>query len=1189
MEKQNKPKWTQAQQRAISCRGGTVLVSAAAGSGKTAVLVQRVIDILTDRENPVEANRILVVTFSNAAAEEMRQRIQARLNELIAQDPSDSYLQRQQTLLAAAHISTVHAFCLDLVRANFQLLDIPADFRLGGENEIKLLEEDIAQETIEQNYEQNDGRFSDLVELVSSGRDDKGLQSALHRLYEFVRSHPFYKGWLDEKLLMYDDRIPVGQTVWGKVILQYAIDALTYARTQLERAIREIRGDEAMEKAYLSAFESDLVQVQQLYNLLHTGRWDDICQQLRNVRFARLGALRGYEDTDKKELVQSLRKSAQEIVKQMDEELFCVDEAGFLDDIRFLRPRIETLFDLVLDYDRRLMQAKRERRLLDFSDLEHFAVQLLVQERDGKREKTPLAAALSEQFAYVLVDEYQDTNATQDMIFQSVSRPDNLFMVGDVKQSIYRFRQAMPEIFIEKRNTFHDYDWQHYPARIVLSHNFRSRSQVTDSINYLFEAVMSREVGEIDYTDSEMLTAAASYPEKDDAITEVHLIENQSEELSDPLAEANYVAKQIRRMLDEGFTVTEGGQLRPARPKDICILLRSMKNRAEIYSQALSQEGIEVWTDARSGFLETVEISTALSILRAVDNPLIDIHLTAAMMSPVYGFTADDMAVLRLHDRSRHLYLNCQAIAAGEGHSQQEQHRQSLCRQFLESFSQLRTIAAYSPAHQLIQQLIERTGLWDLVLAMKYGEVRKANLRLLVQYAQEYEAGGQKGIAGFLRFVDKMVSRGEDWSCASSVTDQSDAVRIMSVHHSKGLEFPIVFLCDTAKKFNTQDLHSNLLLHSQLGFACCARDFVTRKQYPTVPMQALRLELERSALSEEMRILYVALTRAREKLILTSVQNHLEKKMSGYANALTEKGRISPYVARGAASYADWILMSLTFHPDFTKICMDQGFLPEDVLPTKSRFLPVLAKVQEELQEQQSEQIELHEQPQEALVEQISALCTDNYPDNQAREIVTKLSVSQVVHGGEGAFAEQPFSREPSFLKEEQALTGAQRGTALHTFMSCADHAHAMQDLEGEVERMVRERYLTAREAESLDKGAIAQYYRSEVFARSLRSQNVRREFAFQMELGKEELAAVVPNIGEHQITVQGIADMVFEEDGGWVLVDFKTDRASQQTLYERYQRQLSLYARMIAGSTGMPVKQKILYSFYLGREIFIQ
>lgn len=1181
-------KWTTAQQQAISCRGGTVLVSAAAGSGKTAVLVQRVIDILTDREHPVDANKILVVTFSNAAAEEMRQRIQARLSELIAQNPTDPYLLRQRTLLSAAHISTVHSFCLDLVRANFQLLDIPADFRLGSESEIKLLEEDIAQETIEQNYEDNDGRFSDLVELVSSGRDDKGLVDTLHRLYSFVRSHPFYHEWLDQKLLMYDDTIPVGETVWGKVILQYAIDAVSYAQSQIKRALEEICGDAAMEKAYQSAFESDLSILQNLSAKLLYGRWDEICELLSNVSFGRLGALRGYQDDGKKELVQRLRKSAQGIVKELAEKLFSVDEEGFSQDIRFLRPRIETLFALVLDYDRRLMQAKKMRNLLDFSDLEHFAVKLLVREENGEQRKTPLAQELSQSFACVLVDEYQDTNATQDMIFWSVSRQDNLFMVGDVKQSIYRFRQAMPEIFIEKRNLFHDYDGEHYPARIILSNNFRSRAQVTDCINFLFQAVMSREVGEIDYDDKEALTASAAYPPKEDAQTEIHLIENDDEELSDQLAEASYVAQKIRKMLDEGFTVTENGQLRAVQPRDICILLRSMKNKAEIYSGELSRLGIEVWMDSRVGFLETVEVSTALSILRAVDNPLIDIHLTAAMMSPVYGFSADDMAVIRMKDRGSHLYINCQQIADGEDLSEPEQACRHKCRAFLDSLTQLRTIASSSPAHRLIQQLIDKTGLWDLVLAMKYGEVKKANLRLLIQYAQEYEAGGQKGISGFLRFVDKMQNRGEDWPCASSVTDRSNAVRIMSIHHSKGLEFPVVFLCDTSKKFNTQDLRSNMLLHSQLGFACCARDFVTRKQYSTVPMEALRLELMRSTLSEEMRILYVALTRAKEKLIITSIQNQLDKKLSAYTTGLSSRGTVSSYIVRSASSYADWILMSLVYHPDFTKLCMDMGCMPEDVIafPVCS-FVPVIAKVTQQPQQQEGEELSFTHAAQKELVERLSALCVDNYPDKDASEIVIKLSVSQVV---KGTAEEKPFSKEPSFLKKDgsdAALTGAQKGTALHSFMSCADHRHANEDLEGEIARLVNERFLTAKEAQSLDRGAIKRYYQSALYKRIGAAKLVRKEFAFQAQLGAELLDKVIPNIGQHLVTVQGIADLLFEENGGWILVDFKTDHVHDpEILVQRYRAQIQLYAKMIGDITGKPVHEKILYSLYQGAEL---
>lgn len=1187
---EKKMQWTPQQQQAITARDGTVLVSAAAGSGKTAVLVQRVVDILTDREHPVEANRILVVTFSNAAAQEMRSRIEKRLLEMIADDPSDTYLVRQRALLSASHISTVHSFCLDLVRANFHQLDISPDFRLGSENEIKLLEEDIAQETIELNYENNDGRFSELVELVSSGRDDRKLLDVLRKLYAFVRSHPFYKEWLEEKLLMYDDSISVGDTVWGEVIRNYAVDAVDYAQKQLRRALEMIEGDSAMEKAYLSCFESDLHAFEEVRNVLQTGKWDDICRKVLTISFGKLGTLRGYEDDEKKEIVQSLRKTAKEIAEELQEKLFCVDEEGFLQDIRFLRPKIETLFSLVLDYDRRLMQAKKEKNLLDFSDLEHFAVKLLIDCENGERKKTSLAKELAESFSFVLVDEYQDTNATQDMIFESVSRSDNLFMVGDVKQSIYRFRQAMPEIFIEKCNTFSPYDGKNYPAKIVLSHNFRSRQQVAGAINYLFHMMMSRDVGEIDYDEQEELFAAAQFPEKDDCDTEVCFVENASEDLSDQRAEAHYVSCRIKKLLEEGFTVTDNATLRPIKPGDICILLRSMKNRAELYANALARQGIDVWTDTRTGFLSSTEISTTLSILRAVDNPLMDICLTAAMMSPVYGFTSDDMAVVRMKDRSSHLYLNCRKIAQGEELSAEEEKRQPLCRKLIDSFKELRRISSASPAHRLIQRLLEVTGLWDIVLAMKNGEIRQANLRLLIQYAQEYEAGGQKGISGFLRFVDRMQERGEDWSCAGSVTDSEDAVRIMSIHRSKGLEFPVVFLCDTAKKFNTQDLNSNMLLHSQLGFACCARDLQIRKQYPTVPMQALKLELTRSQLSEEMRILYVALTRAKEKLILTGVQNKLDTKLASYMMALTPQGKLSPYVVRTAASFSDWLLMSLVFHPDFFDFCREHGCVPEGVArPAFCRFVPKVCKIESEGEEAYGEDLQFSFAVQEEELSKIKNLCTDLYPDKDAREIVTKLSVSQVIE--RTGQQEAAFSREPAFLsgRNRQELTSAQRGTAMHTYLSCADHRHGQKNPEEEISRLLEQGYLTKAQAKSLDRKAIACYYQSELFARVSKSANVRREFPFQALLDKTELLQVLPNIGEHLVTVQGIADLIFEEEGELVLVDFKTDFVKDaDILRQRYQKQLRLYAKMIEQLTHIKVKEKIIYSLCLGKELTI-
>ena len=410
----------------------------------------------------------------------------------------------------------------------------------------------------------------------------------------------------------------------------------------------------------------------------------------------------------------------------------------------------------------------------------------------------------------------------------------------------------------------------------------------------------------------------------------------------------------------------------------------------------------------------------------------------------------------------------------------------------------------------------------------------------------------------------------------------------MSIHHSKGLEFPVVFLCDTAKKFNTQDLHSNMLLHSQLGFACCARDFVTRKQYPTVPMEALRLELERSMLSEEMRILYVALTRAKEKLVITAVQNDLEKKLSGFAGALAENDRVSPYVARSAQSYADWMLMALQYHPDWHKLCADLGCSSEQTICFPAcRFVPVVAAVDDSTQEQQGEQLQFTAAASRELMQQLKQLCTDSYPDRQASSLVTKLSVSQVVgHAGQS----RPFATEPSFLKKQEQLSGAQKGTAMHTFICCADHAQAQRQLEEEIARLVERRYLTAQQAKSLDREAIRAYYRSELFERIEKSARVRREFAFQAQLGAEQLQTVLPNIGKHRVTVQGIADLIFEEADGWTLVDFKTDRvADASQLIQRYREQLELYAQMLSKTNGIPICRKVIYSLFLHREIEVE
>ncbi len=1172
-------KWTPEQTAAIGCRGGTVLVSAAAGSGKTAVLVQRVIDILTDEEKPVSPAQVLVVTFSNAAAAQMRQRIGARFSELVAEHPENQYLQRQQMLLSSAHISTVHAFCLDLIKSNFQRLNIAPDCRLGNDKEIALLEDQVAQEVIEQCYERDEGQFAQLVELISSGRDDNAVVETLHTMYQFIRSHPFYQNWLIEKSLFYEAEVPVAQSIWGVVILDYAKSAVEYAVSMVKKALEELSGDEQMEKAYQPALESDLAQYVAVKNAIETGTWDDICCVLSQVKPQRLGTLRNYGDDGKKELVKSCRETAKNIIKKLAERQFCATEQEFLEDIAFLRPKIETLFQLVRDYDNALMEEKRRRHLMDFADLEHFAVELLAQRQNGGFQKTEIAEQLTRQFQHVLVDEYQDTNETQDTIFHCVSREDNLFMVGDVKQSIYRFRQAMPEIFLEKQHTFQDYDGQHYPSKIILSNNFRSRSQVTQSINYIFSMLMSREVGEMDYTQRESLVASAAFPPKEDAVTEVHILENQDSAVDDTFAEAIHIARQIQTMLESGYTVTgEDNILRPVEPKDICILLRSPKNKAEVYIEALSEQGISVWTDIRGGYMESVEIVTVLSLLRAVNNPLIDIHLTAAMMSAVFQFSADEMAQVRMYDRKQHLYLNCLAMAE-EGDEK--------CRRLTQTIQRLRMVGSASPSYQLIQNIIESTGIWAVASAMSYGAARQANLQLLVQYAKEYDACGYKGLSGFLRFLDNLEERGEELEGAPAFASENNAVRVMSIHRSKGLEFPIVFLADTSKKFNLKDLSAKFLLHSYMGFACVSRDLSTRKEFTTVPLEAVRLELERSTLSEEMRILYVALTRAKEKLIITMSPKNIEKKLASFNHSLGEDKRVSPYIVREGRSYADWLLMALLYHVDAIPLCADCGARAEEnVTQPESRFIFRLFRGWEEEPKAALKEKAFVSAEDPLLVNQIQSQVQWQYQNIAATRLPSKLTVSQIVQlETEG---EKPLSKEPNFLKKE-GMTGAQKGTAMHNFLSYACHEKGEKDLEQEISRLVSQSFLTAEEAKSLDRTAIQAYYQSPLYRRIKRAPWVKREFAFMVEMGKKELEQVIPQIGENKIAVQGIADLIFEEEGQLVLVDFKTDRTyDPKELASRYGEQLKLYAVIAQTLLEKPVKEKIIYSLYQKGEIIL-
>ena len=1165
--------WTPEQKQAIENRTGTLLVSAAAGSGKTAVLVERVVSMLLDETHPVDADRLLVVTFSKAAAQEMRQRIEARLARAQAEDPQNRHIRRQRFLMERAHISTIHAFCLDLISQHPEELDLPSDISLADESRLALLRQEAAAQSIEAFYAaDSSGAFSALVELLSGGRDDRRVEETIFQLYGFLRSHPFYDDWLAEKKEMYQPGCPVAQTVWGKTILAYGKDAVSYC-LQLNQEITErMRGILPMEQAYGGPLEEDRRSLSQLLEELESGDWDSCCHMLQNFSFPRLGSLRGFSDEGRKAFVQAGRDRVKKIIKALAQRQFCATSEEFQEDLADLRPKVSMLFSLTQDFDRRFSQCKREQKLLDFSDLEHFSLQLLLEKTDHGYEPTALARQLSQEFEEVLVDEYQDTNGVQDMLFQSISRQGkNLFMVGDVKQSIYRFRQAMPELFLQKMDTYAPLAKGQSPAKIVLGKNFRSRSEVTGFVNFVFRQLMSRQMGEMDYSDEEELVAAAPYPPEEKA-PQLHLIDTSGSDQPAAQQEAEYVAGQIVQLVSGGAQVWENGAARPVGFGDICVLLRSPKDKSQVYRDAFLRVGIHSWADSKNGFLQSKEIRTVVALLQVLDNPYRDIPLLTVLLSDLFGFSVEQIARIRLADR-RGPFYSALLQKAGEEEN---------IAAFLRQLDDLRRFAAGFPVPDLLTELYARTNYPAIVRAYPMGEAREANLHLLISYAAQFQKNGGRGLYAFVRFLDRLSEQKVEME-SGMTANGGDAVHIMSIHRSKGLEFPYVFLCDTAKAFNRQDQRQRIAMHPQMGFACVRRDAALLKEFTTVPLEALRLENERSSMSEELRILYVALTRAKEKLMITMAGDP-EKMLQKAAAAFD--GPIQPFAVRSADSIGTWLLMCALRHPDGQTL-REKAQLPlRWRADAQSPLQIVLAGAQapagagEALPDGSRRLAE----PDPATLETLRENAAWRYPHEQATRIPQKLGVSAVAK--RETASRYAFTKTPRFLTGE-TLSGAQRGDALHRFMQYADYARCAADPQEELERLTRMEFLTPAQAQVIPLQRVARFFSSPLYRRIASSGRIERELRFLWEIDGRQMGFA--DAGEEKITVQGVADCVFWEDGQLVIVDYKTDVvASPEALAEKYQEQLRLYRLILQQSLQTPVKECILYSFHLGQQVLL-
>ena len=1176
-------KWTTDQQHAIECRKGSVLVSAAAGSGKTTVLVERVIRRLTDEDNPCSAEDLLIVTFTRAATAQMREKIGAAILKRLSEDPTDRHLRRQYMLLPFAKICTIDSFCNDLVRENFHALGISPDYSLLDNETAVIMKNDVCEAMLERAYEEDsDGSFSGLSDMMSSGSSDEDFAKLIIKMYDISTAYPFPDLWLDSLIEEYSQP-DINKSCWGGIIKKYVCDMLDYCVSSSNDMMTAMESDSIVADAYGAAVQSDINMYAELREKVNRD-WDEALEAFNTVKYMGLGRVpKGYE-SETKNAVMTARKKLKDLLKKVPN-IMCVSSGEHSEDVRLMRGPVAKLIELVKQFGREYSAEKDKMNSADFSDILHRALNLLaVSDGSGGYIKTNLARELSSHYVEILVDEYQDINEAQDMIFRAISADENnLFTVGDVKQSIYRFRQAMPEIFLRRRGTTHSFESGKYPLGITLGSNFRSRVGVTSCVNYIFRQLMSTEAGELEYDDSEALNAAAEYPERDTPDCELHVVTDKGNRADTLEAQARYVARYIDRTVREGKTlVTKGGALHPASYGDFCILLRTAKNVSSVYANALSERGIPVFSPETGGFFEAAEISFILSLLRVLDNPVQDIPLAAVMLSPLFGFSAGELADIRASAKERleagetePLYRSV-AASADEGDEK--------AAAFLKKIESLRRLSLTLSAGELVRRVCEETGFDAIAGAMPDGERRRLNIGLLCDYAEKYEAAGNLGLSGFIRFIDKVARTSGDLATAARPSENADIVRIMTVHQSKGLEFPICIFADMQHAFNERDNTESVLISSSAGLGMKRRTEDGISVYDTASRRAAVITSERMGRSEEMRVLYVALTRAKENLIMVTSVPNPEK---GLAKVAVECGigeRANPFAVLRMNNFSDLVLMALMRHPAADELRKLSGVDVPIFLPEKDRFrLKVVVSDSESFMTESANEQKIAAKP--VFFDEVQARLDYSDPRSVLSSVPAKRAASD---GSERGINREYFaSSRPAFMSSG-GLTPAQRGTATHKFMQFSDYAAARADIESELARLVDGGFLSEDEGKAVNIGAAKRFFMSPLAERIFASDNVMREKKFAALFpAKFFYPELTGEAAEEKIVVQGIADCVFVEDGELVIVDYKTDTGvDAEALLDRYSAQLEIYREALSQALGMPVKETLLYSFFMNSTV---
>ncbi len=1199
-------RWTDEQREAIEYRGDNILLAAAAGSGKTAVLVQRIIELISpDRygegERPADLSELLVLTFTDAAASEMRSKISAAVNRALDENPYDPHWRKQSLLIHSANISTIHSFCLNTLKSYIHLTKLPADFSLVSEEENSIMLKQALDDVLELYYSKIDidSSFRSLALGYGGIKNDDSLRTAVLSLLRFVKSMAYPVKWLSAAVGEYKKtalKNDISETVWcgllGEIVRSTGREVTAIYDAILSAADARLCEDHG----FIPFFTDEAASIRLLFKSLKGKDYAEMRRLLCSFSFPKLkGGVRGAEGgiAAAQNSIKALRARAKKSMEYLCS-LFCADGETAAARIARTYPAVRTLKNIVLTVNRRYTRMKRSKSYLDFNDLEHETLRLLA-DRNG--EPTDAALTLRNKFREILIDEYQDTNNIQDTIFRVISRDNrNIFMVGDLKQSIYKFRNAVPELFSQK---YENYARAEEPGHLIrLFRNFRSRSGVVNTANFIFRALMSRDIGDIDYTDEEYLIRGAEYPElpEEQFDTELHLLcrdaEEETEESSGEPAdrtelEAQIAAKRIREITNGEITVFDKntGNVRSAEYRDIVILMRNTRKTAPVFERVLSEYSIPVYTDTGRSYLCSLEVQTVLSYLQIIDNPRQDIPLIAVLRSPIWGFTPDELAQLRTRHRGGCFY-DAIAAAAENGDGKSAEFVSALC--------DLRKRAEYTGIDRLIWHIYYSCGYYAYAGSLSRGTERQANLRLLFERAAEFEHTKLSGLFSFMNYIETIKSENHDLSPAKVFGENENVVRIMSIHKSKGLEFPVVILADTAHRFNTEDTKKSMLWHEKAGIGTDYTDTEVRVRYPSLPRTLAAHIIRREMLSEEMRLLYVALTRAREKLIITATFAEHEKNWR--EPQYGSDGKALPVYVRGSMCFRDWITAALMRHPDAAALReysgseyiipdRDTGFGLRTFIYESPSAVPRAESVGENAAADTAAAAE--EEPFDAVSERINY----EYPNRVLSEIPVKMSVSEAkrMQSEESEYVPRLEGLSFSGMSEPGGIGAAERGTIVHFVLQYADQnkISSEQDAAELLDKMQRDGIITAAQAATVVPGEISRFFQSSLGQRMKAAERVEKEFSFYTETDAKELYG---SDADGKILLQGTIDCFMISGGRVVLLDFKTDKvdtaADAQTRAENYATQMKYYQKGLREILKRPVDECYIYFLSCGEAV---